>query len=80
MSSFLPTPILPLLLYLLFSPTILFPARIVSLNPAMETLACCVYVAVAKQLPFMLRQWHNSLDRQTSAMVSRYGALLDCSV
>ena len=76
MSSFLPTPILPLLLYLLF----LFPARIVSLNPAMETLACCVYVAVAKQLPFMLRQWHNSLDRQTSAMVSRYGALLDCSV
>eukprot|EP00731_Ephydatia_muelleri_P018544 Em0011g584a len=44
----------------------------VSLNPAMETLACSVYVAVAKQLPFMLRQWHNSLDRQTSAMVSRF--------
>ena len=46
----------------------------------METLACCVYVAVAKQLPFMLRQWHNSLDRQTSAMVSRYSVLFDCSV
>ena len=48
-----------------------FSLGLVSLNPSMETLACCVYVAVAKQLPFMLRQWHNSLDRQTSAMVSR---------
>ena len=48
------------------------PCVVVSWCPCLEQLACIGYQAVATHLPLMLRQWHLTLDRQTSAFVSGY--------
>lgn len=43
----------------------------VTLSPSLEQLAYQAYLAVAQQLPSLLRQWYLSVDRQTSTMVNK---------
>lgn len=52
----------------------------VLLFPSLEKLSCVAYSAVAEHLPLMLRQWHLTLDRQTSSQVTRYSTNLHTAI
>lgn len=60
-----------LLVYSYLVSVVFFSSHIVALRPSLEQLSFVAYSAVSKQLPSMLRQWHLTVDRQTSTLVSK---------
>ena len=48
---------------------------LVTLTPSLRTLNGYLYLCVASQLPSMLRQWYNTLDRHTCATLTRHAAI-----